>query len=194
MDLKAVAPLLCAGITTYSPLRHWKVGPGQKVGVIELAGLGHMGVKFAKAFGASVTMITTSPDKGEDARRLGADNVLISRDADAMARYKSGFDFLLNTVPVGHDLNPYAALLKRNGSMVLVGALTALEPAILGARLIGGLPETQEMIGFCAEHGIVSDVEVVPIQYVNEAYDRLLKNDVKYRFVIDMSSLKSEAQ
>jgi uncharacterized zinc-type alcohol dehydrogenase-like protein len=194
MDLKAVAPLLCAGITTYSPLRHWKVGPGQKVGVIELAGLGHMGVKFAKAFGASVTMITTSPDKGEDARRLGADNVLISRDADAMARYKSGFDFLLNTVPVGHDLNPYAALLKRNGSMVLVGALTALEPAILGARLIGGLPETQEMIGFCAEHGIVSDVEVVPIQYVNEAYDRLLKNDVKYRFVIDMSSLNSEAQ
>jgi len=194
MDLKAVAPLLCAGITTYSPLRHWKVGPGQKVGVIELAGLGHMGVKFAKAFGASVTMITTSPDKGEDARRLGADNVLISRDADAMARYKSGFDFLLNTVPVGHDLNPYAALLKRDGSMVLVGALTALEPAILGARLIGGLPETQEMIGFCAEHGIVSDVEVVPIQYVNEAYDRLLKNDVKYRFVIDMSSLKSEAQ
>jgi len=194
MDLKAVAPLLCAGITTYSPLRHWKVGPGQKVGVIELAGLGHMGVKFAKAFGASVTMITTSPDKGEDARSLGADNVLISRDADAMARYKSGFDFLLNTVPVGHDLNPYAALLKRDGSMVLVGALTALEPAILGARLIGGLPETQEMIGFCAEHGIVSDVEVVPIQYVNEAYDRLLKNDVKYRFVIDMSSLKSEAQ
>ena len=205
MDLKAVAPLLCAGITTYSPLRHWKVGPGQKVGVIELAGLGHMGVKFAKAFGASVTMITTSPDKGEDARSLGADNVLISRDADAMARYKSGFDFLLNTVPVGHDLNPYAALLKRNGSMVLVGALTALELAILGARLIGGrksiagsaiggLPETQEMIGFCAEHGIVSDVEVVPIQYVNEAYDRLLKNDVKYRFVIDMSSLNSEAQ
>ena len=194
MDLKAVAPLLCAGITTYSPLRHWKVGPGQKVGVIELGGLGHMGVKFAKAFGASVTMITTSPDKGEDARSLGADNVLISRDADAMARYKSGFDFLLNTVPVGHDLNPYAALLKRDGSMVLVGALTALEPAILGARLIGGLPETQEMIGFCAEHGIVSDVEVVPIQYVNEAYDRLLKNDVKYRFVIDMSSLKSEAQ
>jgi len=164
-----------------------------------------MGVKFAKAFGASVTMITTSPDKGEDARSLGADNVLISRDADAMARYKSGFDFLLNTVPVGHDLNPYAALLKRNGSMVLVGALTALELAILGARLIGGrksiagsaiggLPETQEMIGFCAEHGIVSDVEVVPIQYVNEAYDRLLKNDVKYRFVIDMSSLNSEAQ
>jgi len=205
MDLKAVAPLLCAGITTYSPLRHWKVGPGQKVGVIELGGLGHMGVKFAKAFGASVTMITTSPDKGEDARSLGADNVLISRDADAMARYKSGFDFLLNTVPVGHDLNPYAALLKRNGSMVLVGALTALELAILGARLIGGrksiagsaiggLPETQEMIGFCAEHGIVSDVEVVPIQYVNEAYDRLLKNDVKYRFVIDMSSLNSEAQ
>ena len=205
MDLKAVAPLLCAGITTYSPLLHWKDGPVQKVGVIELDGHGHMGVKFAKAFGASVTMITTSPDKGEDARSLGADNVLISRDADAMARYKSGFDFLLNTVPVGHDLNPYAALLKRNGSMVLVGALTALELAILGARLIGGrksiagsaiggLPETQEMIGFCAEHGIVSDVEVVPIQYVNEAYDRLLKNDVKYRFVIDMSSLKSEAQ
>jgi uncharacterized zinc-type alcohol dehydrogenase-like protein len=204
MDLKAVAPLFCAGITTYSPLRHWKVGPGQKVGVIGLGGLGHMGVKFAKAFGASVTMITTSPDKGEDARRLGADHVLISRDADAMVRQKSSFDFLLNTVPVGHDINPYVELLKRDASMVLVGALTALEPALLGFQLIrgrksiagsaiGGLPETQEMIDFCAEHGIVSDVEVVPIQYVNEAYERLLKNDVKYRFVIDMNSLKSGA-
>jgi uncharacterized zinc-type alcohol dehydrogenase-like protein len=204
MDLKAVAPLLCAGITTYSPLRHWKVGPGQKVGVIGLGGLGHMGVKFAKAFGASVTMITTSPEKGADARRLGADDVLISRDADAMARHKSSFDFLLNTIPVGHDMNPYVALLKRDASMVLVGALTALEPPILGVQLIGarktiagscigGLPETQEMIDFCAKHGIVSDVEMVPIQYVNKAYERLLKNDVKYRFVIDMSSLKNEA-
>jgi alcohol dehydrogenase (NADP+) len=205
MDLRAVAPLFCAGITTYSPLRHWKVGPGQKVGVIGLGGLGHMGVKFAKAFGASVTMITTSPGKGEDARRLGADDVLISSDPEAMVRQKSSFDFLLNTIPVGHDMNPYAALLKRDATMVLVGALTALEPALMGFQLmagrksiagsgIGGLPETQEMIDFCAEHGIVSDVEVVLIQYVNEAYERLLKNDVKYRFVIDMSSLKNGAQ
>jgi uncharacterized zinc-type alcohol dehydrogenase-like protein len=205
MDMKAVAPLFCAGITMYSPLREWKVGPGHNVGVIGLGGLGHMGVKLAKALGASVTLITTSPAKAEDARRLGADDVLISRDADAMERYKSRFDLLLNTVPVGHDMNPYVGLLKRDGTMVLVGALTAMEPALLGIQLIqgrrriagsaiGGLPETQEMIDFCAEHGIVSDVEVAPIQYVNEAYERLLKNDVRYRFVIDMSSLKSEAR
>jgi uncharacterized zinc-type alcohol dehydrogenase-like protein len=201
LDLKAVAPLLCAGITTYSPLRHWKVGKGQKVGVIGLGGLGHMGIKFAKALGADVTMVTTSADKGKDARRLGADEVLLSSDSDAMARAASSFDFLLNTVPVGHDLNPYVKLLKRDRTMVLVGALTALEPPLIGGYLmggrksiagsgIGGMAETQEMIDFCAEHQIVSDVEVVPIQSVNEAYARMEKNDVRYRFVIDIASLK----
>jgi uncharacterized zinc-type alcohol dehydrogenase-like protein len=201
LDLKAVAPLLCAGITTYSPLRHWKVGKGQKVGVIGLGGLGHLGVKLAKALGADVTMITTSPEKAKDARRLGADDVLLSPDPDAMIRANSSFDFLLDTVPVGHDLNPYLRLLKRDRTLVLVGALTALEPAPFGATLvggrkslagsgIGGMAETQEMIDFCAEHQIVSDVEIVPIQSVNEAFTRLEKNDVRYRFVIDMASLQ----
>ena len=201
LDLKAVAPLLCAGITTYSPLRHWKVGKGQKVGVIGLGGLGHMGVKFAKALGAQVVMITTSPAKGKDALRLGADEVLVSKDSAAMARQAGSFHFLLNTIPNPHDVNPYLALLKRDSTMVLVGALTALDPPpqggslILGRRhlagsAIGGIPETQEMIDFCAAHQIVSDVEVVPMQAVNEAYERLIKNDVRYRFVIDMASLK----
>ncbi|MDP9155627.1 MAG: NAD(P)-dependent alcohol dehydrogenase [Pseudomonadota bacterium] len=199
LDLKAVAPLLCAGITTYSPLRHWKVGPGQKVGVIGLGGLGHMGVKFAKALGAHVVMITTSPGKGQDAARLGADEVLISTDAAQLAAHVGSFDFLLDTIPVGHDLNPYMALLKRDRTLALVGVLTDTEPlagvsVIIGRKsvagsAIGGLAETQEMMDFCAEHGIVSDVEVVQIQGVNEAYERLLKNDVKYRFVIDMASL-----
>lgn len=204
LDLKAVAPLLCAGITTYSPLRHWQVGPGQKVGVIGLGGLGHMGVKFAKAMGAHVVMITTTPEKGQDAKRLGADEVLVSRDKDAMAAHTGSFDFLLNTIPVGHDVNPYVALLKRDATMVLVGALTELEPALRGVNLmfgrkrisgsaIGGMAETQEMMDFCAEHGIVSDVEMVAIQDVNQAYERLLKNDVRYRFVIDMASLPREA-
>lgn len=204
LDLKAVAPLLCAGITTYSPLRHWQVGKGQKVGVIGLGGLGHMGIKFAKAFGAQTVMITTSPQKGADAMRLGADEVLVSKDTAAMRQHARSFDFLLNTIPNGHDLNPYAALLKRDGVMVLVGALTALEPALAGASLIGGrrsiagsaiggMAETQEMIDFCAEHDIVSDIEVVTIQSINETYERLLKNDVKYRFVIDMESLKRAA-
>ncbi len=204
LDLKAVAPLLCAGITTYSPLRHWKVGKGQKVGVVGLGGLGHMGVKFAKALGAHVVMITTSPDKGKDAMRLGADEVLVSRDPDAMTKAKGSFDFLLNTIPVGHDMNPYTALLKLDGTMVLVGALTALEP-LMGANLmfgrksiagsgIGGMAETQEMIDFCAENDIVSDVEMIRIQDINGAYERLLKNDVHYRFVIDMASLKESAQ
>ncbi len=204
MDLKAVAPLLCAGITTYSPLRHWNVGPGQKVGVIGLGGLGHMGVKFAHALGSHVVMITTSPEKGRDAKRLGADEVLVSRDAAAMTAHKASFDFLLNTIPVGHDLNPYMDLLKRDRTMALVGVLTELEPALRGGNLImgrksvtgsaiGGLKETQEMIDFCAEHGIVSDIEIVSIQAVNEAYERLLKNDVKYRFVIDMASLRNAA-
>ena len=204
LDLKAVAPLLCAGITTYSPLRHWKVGKGQKVGVVGLGGLGHMGIKFAKALGAQVVMITTSPEKGKDAVRLGANEVLVSKDPAAMAKHAGSFHFLLNTIPTGHDLNPYAGLLKRDGTMVLVGALTALEPALQGFSLIagrrsvagsaiGGMAETQKMIDFCAEHDIVSDVEMVPIQSVNEAYERLLKNDVKYRFVIDMDSLKKES-
>jgi uncharacterized zinc-type alcohol dehydrogenase-like protein len=201
LDLKAVAPLLCAGITTYSPLRHWRVTKGQKVGIIGLGGLGHMGVKFAHAFGAHTVMITTSAHKAEDAKRLGADEVLISKDAAAMKKHAGSFDFLLNTIPNGHDLNPYAALLKRDATMTLVGALTALEPALQGFSLIGGrknisgsaiggMPETQEMLDFCAEHGIVSDVEVVAIQDINAVYERLLRGDVRYRFVIDMASLK----
>ena len=199
LDLKAVAPLLCAGITTYSPLRHWKVGPGQKVGVIGLGGLGHMGVKFAKAMGAHVTMITTSEAKGADAKRLGADAVLVSRDDAQMKAAASSFDFLLNTIPVGHDLNPYAALLKLDGTMVLVGVLTPVEPLaggnLIGKRrsiagsAIGGMAETQEMMDFCAEHNIVSDVEVVAMDSINETYERLVKNDVRYRFVIDMATM-----
>jgi alcohol dehydrogenase (NADP+) len=203
MDLKAVAPLFCAGITTYSPLRHWKVGSGQKVGVIGLGGLGHMGIKFAKALGAHTVMITTSPGKAEDARRLGADDVLLSKDPNALARHAKSFHFLLNTIPNGHDLNPYMALLRRDATMVMVGVLTALEPPLTGFNLIsgrrsvagsgiGGMAETQEMIDFCAAKKIVSDVEMVPIQSVNQAYERLVKNDVKYRFVIDMASLKEK--
>jgi len=201
LDTKAVAPLLCAGITTYSPLRHWKVGKGQKVGIIGLGGLGHMGVKFAKALGAHVVMITTSPEKGKDALRLGADEVLVSRDAEAMAKAAGSFNFLLNTIPVGHDINPYLTLLKLDGAMVMVGALTALDPLmgnnLIGGRktvagsAIGGMAETQEMLDFCAEHNIVSDVEMIQIAEVNAAYERLLKNDVHYRFVIDMASLKA---
>lgn len=202
LDLKGVSPLLCAGITTYSPLRHWKIGSGDKVGVIGLGGLGHMGVKFAKAFGAHVVMITTSPEKGKDATRLGADEVLVSRDQEAMAKHTASFDFLLNTIPVGHDVNPYLGLLKRDRTMCLVGALEELTPPVNGANVIfgrksiagsgiGGMAETQEMIDFCAEHAIVSDVEIVPIQQVNEAWERLARNDVKYRFVIDMASLNA---
>ncbi len=204
LDLKAVAPLLCAGITTWSPLKHWNVGPGQKVGVIGLGGLGHMGIKFAKALGARVVMITTSPGKAQDAKKLGADEVLISTDAAAMQVHTGSFDFLLNTVPVPHDLNPYIALLKRDRTMVLVGVLTELEPPVSGGALImgrksvagsaiGGMKETQEMLDFCGEHNVVSDIEVIDIQTVNEAYERLLKNDVKYRFVIDMDSLRKQA-
>jgi uncharacterized zinc-type alcohol dehydrogenase-like protein len=201
LDIKAVAPLLCAGITTFSPLRHWKVGKGQKVGIIGLGGLGHMGVKFAKALGAHVVMITTSPEKGKDALRLGADEVLVSRDAAAMAAARGSFNFLLNTIPVSHDINPYLGLLKLDGAMVMVGALTALDPLmgynLIGGRrtvagsAIGGMAETQEMLDFCAEHNIVSDVEMIRIEDVNAAYERLLKNDVHYRFVIDMASLKA---
>ncbi|MEP6941181.1 MAG: NAD(P)-dependent alcohol dehydrogenase [Rudaea sp.] len=200
LDLKATAPLLCAGITTWSPLRHWEIGKGHKVGVIGLGGLGHMGIKFAHALGANVVMITTSPGKAADAVRLGATDVLISTDKAAMAKHAGSFHFLLNTIPNGHDLNPYTRLLRRNGTMVLVGALMALEPALQGRSLmggrkriagsaLGGMRETQEMLDFCAEHGIVSDIETIPMQRVNEAYERLLKNDVKYRFVIDMATL-----
>ena len=199
LDLKATAPLLCAGITTYSPLRHWKVGPGQKVGVIGLGGLGHMGVKFAKAMGAHVTMITTSAAKGADAKRLGADAVLVSTDAEAMQAAASSFDFLLNTVPVSHDINPYTFLLKLDGTMVLVGALTPLDGVIGGSLMlprrsiagsaIGGMAETQEMMDFCAEHNIVSDIELVDMASINETYKRLVKNDVRYRFVIDMATM-----
>ena len=201
MDLKAAAPLLCAGITTYSPLRRWKVGKGQKVGVVGLGGLGHMGVKFAKALGAHVVMITTSPEKGKDALRLGADEVLLSREEADMTKHRASFDFLLDTIPVSHDLNPYAALLRLDGVMVLVGALGPLPPLLginlarrrisVAGSIIGGLAETQEMIDFCAQHGIVSDIELIDIQDINEAYERLIKNDVHYRFVIDMGSLKA---
>lgn len=204
LDPAAAAPLLCAGITTYSPLKHWKIGPGQKVGVIGLGGLGHMGVKLAHAMGANVVMITTSPEKGADARKLGADDVLISKDSSAMEAAQASFDFLLNTIPVGHDVDPYMALLKRDGAMVIVGSVEPLTkvngaPFIFRRRtmagsLIGGLPETQEMLDFCGEHNIVCDIETIGIQAINEAYDRTVKGDVKYRFVIDMSSLKQEPQ
>jgi uncharacterized zinc-type alcohol dehydrogenase-like protein len=201
LDVKAIAPLLCAGITTWSPLRHWKVGPGQVVGVIGLGGLGHMGVKFAHALGAKVVMITTSPGKAEDARALGADEVLISTDAAAMQQSANKFNFLLNTIPVGHDINPYLPLLKRDGTLCIVGALNPLKNAlnsgtlIIGRRsvagsIIGGIKETQEMLDFCGEHNIVADVEMLDIADINTAYERMLKSDVKYRFVIDNASLK----
>jgi uncharacterized zinc-type alcohol dehydrogenase-like protein len=196
LDAKSVAPLLCAGITTYSPLKHWKVGKGQKVGIIGLGGLGHMGVKFAAAMGADVVMITTSPEKGEDAKRLGANEVLISKDAEQMAAHMGTFDFLLNTIPVGHDLNPYLPLLKVDKTMVVVGA-TPVDLHSMGiifgrksiaGSLIGGLKETQEMLDFCAEHNIVSDIEMIKMEDINEAWDRVMKADVKYRFVIDMKA------
>ncbi len=200
IDAKATAPLLCAGITTWSPLRHWKVKKGDKVGVIGLGGLGHMGVKFANALGAHVVMITTSKSKSEDAKKLGAHEVLISKDPEDMKKHMKSFDFLLNTVPVKHDLNPYLSLLKRDATMCMVGAIEPLEPMhggqlILGRKsvagsLIGGIKETQEMLDFCGEHNIVCDIETINIQDVNKAYDRVMKADIKYRFVIDMKSLK----
>jgi uncharacterized zinc-type alcohol dehydrogenase-like protein len=200
LDLAAVAPLLCAGITTYSPLRHWKVGKGQKVGIVGLGGLGHMGVKFAHAFGADVTLFTTSPNKKDDAKRLGANHVIVSKDQAEMEKHISSFDFILDTVSAEHDINAYLNLLKRDGSMVLVGAPEKPSPIasfmlIMGRRSlsgsgIGGIPETQEMLDFCGQHGITSDIELIPIQKIDERYERLLKSDVKYRFVIDMESLK----
>ncbi|MFD0991877.1 NAD(P)-dependent alcohol dehydrogenase [Tenacibaculum geojense] len=201
LDTKAVAPLLCAGITSFSPLNHWKIKKGDKVGVIGLGGLGHMGIKFAHAMGAETIMITTSPDKATDAKRLGADAVLISKDEQQMAAHKGSFDFLLNTVPVKHDINPYVQLLKRDSTMVMVGAIEPLEPLhggniIMGRKriagsLIGGIKETQEMLDFCGKHNITSDIEMIDMNQINTAFDRVTKNDVKYRFVIDMESLKN---
>ena len=202
LDLAGVAPLLCAGITTYSPLRHWGVTEGKKVGVVGLGGLGHMGVKFARAFGAHVVVFTTSPGKTEDALRLGAHEVVVSRNADEMQKHAGSFDFILDTISAKHDINAYLNLLRLDGNITLVGVPEKpLEVAafslIMGRRSlsgsnIGGIAETQEMLDFCGEHNITADVEVIPIQKVNEAYERLLKSDVKYRFCIDMASLKSE--
>jgi alcohol dehydrogenase (NADP+) len=200
LDPAGAAPLLCAGITTYSPFRHWKVGKGQKVGVVGLGGLGHMGVKFAHAFGAHTVLFTTSPSKVADAKRLGADEVVISKNADEMQKHIGTFDFILDCVSAEHDLNAYLQLLKMDGHMVLVGAPPDPQPVqgfnlIMGRKSlagsgIGGIRETQEMLDFCAEKGITSDIEMIPMQQINTAYDRLLKGDVKYRFVIDMASIK----
>ncbi|HCJ29291.1 MAG TPA: hydroxyacid dehydrogenase [Pseudomonas sp.] len=201
-NLAAVAPLLCAGITTYSPLRQWKVGPGQKVGVVGLGGLGHMAVKIANAMGAHVVLFTTSPDKKEDALRLGASEVVVSKNQDEMAAHLNSFDIILNTVAAPHDLDAFLSLLKRDATMTLVGAPASPHPSPnvfglifkrrrLAGSLIGGIAETQEMLDFCAEHSIVSDIEMIDIQNINEAYERMLRSDVKYRFVIDLASLKS---
>jgi alcohol dehydrogenase (NADP+) len=200
LDPAGAAPLLCAGITTYSPLRHWNVRKGQKVGVVGLGGLGHMAVKLANAFGARVVVFTTSPGKAEDAVRLGAHDVVVSGNAAEMEKQLGSFDFILDTVSAVHDLNAYLNLLKRDGTLTVVGAPETPLPVgvinlLFGRRrlagsIIGGIRETQEMLDFCAEHGLTSDVEVIPIRKINEAYDRLAKGDVKYRFVIDMASLK----
>jgi uncharacterized zinc-type alcohol dehydrogenase-like protein len=199
LDMAGAAPLLCAGITTYSPLKHWNIGEGHTVGVIGLGGLGHMGIKFAKALGARTVMITTSKEKAEDAQRLGADDVLLSTDANAMEQWAGQFDFLLNTVPVAHDMNPYIALLKFDSTMCMVGALDefkslntfpmALNRKAVAGSLIGGIKETQEMLDFCGEHNITSDIEMINMQDINDAFTRIEKADVKYRFVIDMKTL-----
>ncbi len=201
LDLKAVAPLLCAGITTYSPLRHWKVGKGTKVAVVGLGGLGHMGVKFAAAFGAEVTVLSTSPNKEEDAKKLGAHHFLVTKDAEQMKAAKNSFDFILNTISAQHDYNQYLSLLKRNGTMTVVGVPPQPQPvhafSLIGGRKslagspIGGIKETQEMLDFCAENNIVCDIEMINIDKINEAYERMIKNDVHYRFVIDIASLKN---
>lgn len=199
-DLAAVAPLLCAGITTYSPLKHWGVGPGKTVGIVGLGGLGHMAVKIAHAMGAHVVLFTTSAGKVADAKRLGADEVCISSDPEQMKRYANQLDFILNTVAAPHKLDSYLQLLKKDATMTLVGAPAEPHPSPevfnlifkrrqLAGSLIGGIAETQEMLDFCAKHGIVSDIESIPMAYINEAYERMLKSDVKYRFVIDMKSL-----
>jgi uncharacterized zinc-type alcohol dehydrogenase-like protein len=202
LDLAGAAPLLCAGITTYSPLRHWDVRPGSKVAVVGLGGLGHMALKLAKAMGADVTLFSRSPGKDEDARRLGADHVVLSTVPEQMAAVAGAFDLIIDTVPYVHDVNPYVATLNSGGTLVMVGYLGPLEPALnsgalvmgrkaVAGSLIGGIAETQEMLDFCGQHGITSDVEVINIQDINDAYERMLKSDVKYRFVIDMASLKA---
>lgn len=201
-QLAAVAPLLCAGITTYSPLRHWKVGPGHKVGVVGIGGLGHMGLKLAHAMGAHVVAFTTSESKREAAKALGADEVVISRNAAEMKAHAKSFDFILNTVAAPHNLDVFLALLKRDGTMALVGAPSTTHPApqvfnlimkrrSLAGSLIGGIPETQEMLDFCAQHGIVADIEMIQPGEINAAYERMLKGDVKYRFVMDCAGLES---
>ena len=200
LDPAAAAPLLCAGITLYSPLKHWGAGPGKKVGIVGLGGLGHMGVKFAHAFGAHTVLFTTSHAKIADGKRLGADDVVISKNTDEMAKHTRSFDLIVNTVAASHDLDPFISLLKRDGTLVLVGAPEHPHPSpsvfnlLFGRRSlagsgIGGIKETQEMLDFCAEKGIVSDIELIPVQQVNEAYARMLKGDVKYRFVLDMKTL-----
>ncbi len=202
LDLAGTAPLLCAGITTYSPMRHWGVTKGKKVGVVGLGGLGHMAVKIAHALGAHVVVFTTSPSKKDDALRLGTDEVVVSRNADEMQKHAGSFDFILDAVSADHDINAYIDLLRRDGNMTLVGAPSKPLPvSVFGLLMrrrslsgspIGGIPETQEMLDFCGKHNLTADVEVIPIQKVNEAYERLLKSDVKYRFSIDMASLKNE--
>jgi uncharacterized zinc-type alcohol dehydrogenase-like protein len=199
LDLAATAPLLCAGITTYSPLSHWKIGKGHKVGVVGLGGLGHMGVKFANAFGADVALFTTSPSKTADAKKLGAHEVILSKNEDEMEQHEKTFDFILDTVSAPHDIDAYLSLLKRDGTLVLVGA--SPDPLAVDAfsvihrrrslagSLIGGIAETQEMLDYCAERGIVCDIEKISMNQINEAYERMLKSDVKYRFVIDMATL-----
>ncbi len=204
LDLKGAAPLLCAGITTWSPLRHWNIGKGSKVAVIGLGGLGHMALKLAKALGADVTLFTRSPEKELDARRLGADNVILSTENAQMNAVNGQFELIIDTVPSVHDLNPYMPALALDGTLVLVGFLGGIEPflstipLIMGRKsvagsVIGGIAETQEMLDYCGKHGITSDIELIRIQDINEAYERLLKSDVKYRFVIDMTSLKAGA-
>jgi uncharacterized zinc-type alcohol dehydrogenase-like protein len=202
LDPAGAAPLLCAGITTYSPLKHWNVGPGKKVGIVGLGGLGHMGVKFARAFGAHVIVFTTSESKKEDAMRLGAHEVVLSRSTEEMQKHAGTFDFILDCVAAEHDINAYINLLARDGNLTMVGAPEKPLPVavfglIFGRRSfsgspIGGIAETQEMLDFCGEHNITADVEVIPVQKINDAYERMLKSDVKYRFSIDIKSLKSE--
>lgn len=203
LNTSAAAPLLCAGITLYSPLKHWNVQSGQKVGIVGLGGLGHMGVKLAHAMGAHVVMITTSPDKAADAKKLGAAEVIISKNPEDMAAHANSFDLIIDTIPVGHDINPYINLLKRDKTLVIVGAIEPLK-ALNGAFLIrkrrnvagsviGGIAETQEMLDFCGKHNITCDVEVIRADYINQAYERVMKSDVKYRFVIDIASIRNAA-
>ncbi|HLO40778.1 MAG TPA: NAD(P)-dependent alcohol dehydrogenase [Phycisphaerales bacterium] len=200
VNLAATAPLLCAGITTYSPLKHWGATKGKKVGIVGLGGLGHMGVKFAHAFGCHTVLFTTSPSKIEDGKRLGADEVVVSKDSAQMQKHLGSFDFILDTVAASHNLDAFTTLLRRDGTLCLVGAPEHPHPspmvwpllmkrASIAGSAIGGIPETQEMLDFCATHNIVSDVEIIPIQQINQAYERMLKSDVKYRFVIDMATL-----